>query len=305
MTYTIGDRSITLDALSEDDHQLILAHSQVFKYCLNNAVYTLLLKVKKVVHLYSDVMTIYSTLLRKIPDYDDITMMANKVKMHLMKVEEDLDAIFGAEEDTAPRRHWESLSYERSTKKVSLLVIRSTIESFDQIAKTLNCIEIFFNSFNNLKKLLIPYLTTQTMAVSRCLAKIHYLLGITTIVDDIPDLSPPIVKQLKKIEKITTGMEREGLILDAAFLTFEPSLQQYTRVLLGKAILKRDISDTDCQLIKRREVCFQAAEFVGSIPLTEEQSFKKHINTIYYAVFVFMAMVSIVVYRIAQVVLGK
>lgn len=313
MTYTIGDRQITLDAdISESDKQLILLHARLFKYCLNHATYRFLVHVKKIIHLYTDIITIYATLLRKIPNYDDVTTMTNRTKLELVRLEDDLNRNFGQYPDFSIKRAlWEDRHYETNVKPVAVLVLDLCIETFDAVTKTLHCIDLFFNSFNNLKKLLIPFLTNQTIAISRSFSKAHYLFLLSTITDDVTsihELTPPIVKQLKKIEKITSGIEREAVILDTAFSTFDPSLQQYTGILLGRAILKRRVSDHDCQIIHRRDVCFQAAEHVGSIPLTEELSSSVSLSELkrdlFYVVLVLIAILVVMLYRLFGVAMG-
>ena len=130
----------------------------------------------------------------------------------------------------------------------------------------MNCIDVFFNSFDNLKKLLISFLSSQTKSIQKLMVKALYLFKLTTIVDEvssIKDLTPTIIKQLRKIEKITGGIERELIILDTAFVTFDPSLQQYTSILLGKAILKRDVDDADCQIIKAQRSMFPGRRTCG------------------------------------------
>lgn len=314
MTYTIGDRRITLDdELSPHDRQLVLAHSKLFKYCLNNAAYKFLINVKKIIHLYSDIITIYLTLLRKIPDYDDVTLMTNKVKLNLIRLEDDLNRVFGDAITGSPAKkgNWEDKHYASNVRQLAMLILDLCIEAFDAIVKNLNCIDLFFNNFNNLRKLLIPYLTNQTKSVAKSLAKAHYLFKLTTITDEIAsisELTAPVIKQLRKIEKITSGIEREALILETAFAAFDPSLQQYTSILLGRAILKRTIDERECQIIKRREVCFRAAEHVGSIPLTEDQATLSSMDYLAqylsYVVLVLVALISVILYRLIKVVFG-
>lgn len=316
MTYTIGDRRITLDEnLLETDKLLILAHSKLFKYCLNNATSKFLLNVKKIVHLYTDIVTIYLTLLGKIPNYDDITRMTRNVRTNLSSLENELNNIFGtyiSEGSHTKKANWEDKNYEHNVKRMSLMILDLAIESFEMIISNFNCIELFFNSFDNLKKLLIPFLFKQTKSILKSLHKAHYLYKLTTIADDIVsimEITPPITKQLKKIEKITSGIERESIILETAFLTFDPSLQQYTSILLGRAILKRTIDERDCQIIKRREVCYQAAEHVVSIPLTEEQTstllMVQLMKYFSYLVLFLVGLFSLMLYRLLKVLVGR
>ncbi|CCE73196.1 Piso0_000222 [Millerozyma farinosa CBS 7064] len=313
MTYTVGDRKITIEKeqLSESDKELILAHSKLFRYCLNNSCYSFLLSLKKIIHLYTDIITIYSTLLRKVPHYDDVTLMTNRTKLNILKLEDDFNRLFGTKVEGEPRNKidWEEKAYEHEVKKKCILCVESVHEVFDLILKNLNCIDIFFNSFDNLKKLLIPFLANQTKSIYKSLAKALYLFKLTTIADEVSairDLSPAVLKQLRKIEKITSGIERESLILNTAFSTFDSSLQQYTSILLGKAILKRDVDTADCQLVKRRDICYQAAEHVVSIPLSEDQSsgvliqaLTKHLIC---GAFILAFLVTVILYRLFEVV---
>lgn len=311
----MGDRRISIDKdeLDASEKDLILAHLKLFKYCLNNASYKFLMSLKKIVHLYSDIITIYSTLLRKVPNYDDITLMTNRTRLNLLKLEDDFNKFLGdkLQGDSTKKGNWEDKSYELEVKRICLLCVESLNEIFELINKNLNCIDVFFNTFDNLKKLLIPFLSSQTKSIQKLMVKALYLFKLTTIVDEvssIKELTPTIIKQLRKIEKITGGIERELIILDTAFVTFDPSLQQYTSILLGKAILKRDIDDSDCQIIKRREVCFQAAEHVVSIPLTEDQSsnltMKHLVKYIVYVCILLAVVLSLMLYRIAKVIIG-
>lgn len=341
MTYTIGDRKISIDEdhLSESDKQLILSHLKLFKYCLNQISFKFLINLKNIIHLYSDIITIYASLLRKIPNYDDITLMTNRTKLNLLKLEEDFDKLFGSntisnndyiyyhqnsnsnrnlnlnsqsqinlnENEILKKLNWQEKNYEFEVKKLSILFLQCCNETFELIIKNLNCIEIFFNNFNNLKKLLIPFLLNQTQSIQKSLIKSLYLFKLTTITDDlisIKSLNPTILKQLKKIEKITSGIEKESIILKTAFMTFDPSLQQYTSILLGKAILKREINDSDCQIIKRRNICFQATEHVVSIPLTEDQnsnSMKQFTDYITYAIVVLVIILLFVFMRLSEI----
>lgn len=311
MPYTIGHRRITLDStqLSESDKQLILQHRKVFRYCLNDAAYRYFINLKKIIHLYGDIITIYSTLLRKVPNYDDITKMTNKCKLALLKLEEDFNDIFGVEINISFSRQWQDKSYE-SVQGLGSLLTRSTIEAFGYVVKNLNCIEIFFKHYSNLKKLLIPYLGEQTESIMRSLQKTAWLFDYVTIVDQlstIDELTEPIMKQLKKIEKMTSGLEKETIILDRAFITFDPSLKQYTSILLGKAILKQEVDIRNCELIKRRDVCFQAAEHVVSIPLTEQQQtnpIKDFSAYLTYLAMFLVVLIGFIIYRLFKVLFG-
>lgn len=312
MTYSIGDRLIDLDEskLSESDKELILAHLKLFKYCLNQITYKFLLNLKNVVHLYSDIITIYSLLLEKVPHYDDVTAMTLQTKVQVLKIEEDLNNIFGPYlPDKEPTKFdWQEKHYENHIKHLTLLILESCQEGFEVMLKNLNCIDIFFNNFNNLKNLLIPLLLNQTKVFQRSFTKSLYLFKLNTIVDDIDNikqLTPPIIKQLQRIEKITNGIERESMLLSSGFVAFDKLLQQYTYILLGKAILKREINDNECQMIKRRDVCFQAAEHVVSIVLTDEQnagfSRKQLAQNVAYVLVVLAVITSIMIDRLFKV----
>ncbi|KAK6199356.1 uncharacterized protein RJT21DRAFT_121686 [Scheffersomyces amazonensis] len=321
MTYTIGDRKITLEHdLSESDIQLLLAHSKLFKYCLNMVTFKYLINLKKIVHLYGDVITIYSTLLSKIPNYDDITLMSINSKISILQLENNLSKILGVTTSvnntittttTIKGGNWEDKEYENNVKKFTVIILESTIDTFALILKTLRCVEVFFSSYSNLKKLLVPFLLNQTISINDSLRKALYLFKLTTIADDIvaiKELTPPILKQLKKIEKITTGIERESAILLFAFKAFNDTLKKYTSVLIGKAILKREIPRNQCELINRREVCLQAAEHVVSIPLTEDQVegflFKNIKAYLYYGIATLSLIMALLLFRLFKLLFG-
>lgn len=319
MTYTIGDRRISLDTeeLSEKDQQLVISHRRLFKYCLNHATFKLLMNLKKITHLYNDIITIYSTLLKKIPNYEDITVMTNLIKVDLNSLEQQFNRLLGTSIDEMDvnqiivKNQWQAKAYETVIKVVATNMVELTLNYFNKVMKTLNCIKLFFEKFDNLRKLLIPFLLGQTKSIQNLLKKLLYLFNLSTIVDNLSSITTidlSILKQLKKIEKITSGIEKELTILETAFKTFDPSLQQYTNILLGKAILKREIEFGDCQLIKRREICYQAAEHVVSIPLTEDQSVNSSMRVltkyVMYFVLVLVVLVVSVVYRLGRVLLG-
>lgn len=282
----------------------------MFKYCLNSVVHRYLLSMKNVVHLYTDIVTIYSTLLHKVPNYDDVTTMTHWTKLNFVRLEADLVKVFGKSLN-AINEGWENKNYEKQLKPIVTLILKSCNEAFEYLFKTLNCIDVFFLAFDNLKKLLIPCLLTHTQMIQKSIAGALYFFGLTTIVDElthVQEYDSTIVRQLTKIDSITSGIERESKLLDMVFTTIDISLKQYTNILLGKAILKREVEEPDCQIIRRRDVCFQAAEHVVSIPLTGEQlsallmlNFTKHI---FYFVSAIVVVVVVVLYRLYAVIFG-
>ncbi|KAI5958370.1 hypothetical protein KGF57_002727 [Candida theae] len=245
MPYTIGDRKIRVSLdLTEEDQDLLLQNSQIFKYCLNNAVLKYLINLKTIVHLYSDVLTVYSTLLKKIPQYDDITTMANECKNNILQLENDFNDIFGKDtmdESTYNNmsgatngsststnfRQIELQSYEHNIRPSVNLILHSTLHTFEFVNKTLHCIEVFFTSFSNLKKLLVPYLKQQTSSIIRSLRSADELFQVSLIVDNIPySFEPSVWRQLLEIERVTSSIERESVTLRTAFCTFEASLEE-------------------------------------------------------------------------------
>lgn len=309
MTYLIGDKAFTISgtSVSPEEELLIRTNPHLFKLCLNVATRRYLLSLKKIVHLYADVLTIYSTLLLKIVNYDDITSMTYKTKLQMVRLEDDLNEIFGKNVDPSIDG-WEAQKYEGLVKTLGVLIATAASEAFSATFKTLNCLELFFQAFDNLKKLLIPSLLVYTPIIQRLLSGVHFLFGLTTIANDIPRLhefTPTVVRQLSKIDSITSGFEREARGLNAIFTILDTSLLQYTGILLGKAILKRDIVQLECQIIRRRDVCFQAAEHVVSIPLSGEtqknpyvQPFEKHLFYILSALFLVLIAVTYRLYSI-------
>ncbi|EMG46210.1 hypothetical protein G210_3546 [Candida maltosa Xu316] len=242
--------------------------------------------------------------------------MTNKCKLHVLAFEDDYNELFGPyttslQEYKKVNSNWEEKSYSNNIQPSSLELIGSTLEIFEEISKNLVLIDLFFESFNNLKKLLIPFLNEQTKSVIQSLVKLKQFLNVTISVDqplDLEDYNELV--NMKKVEKITSGIERESIILETAFLTFNTSLKQYTSILLGKAILKRDVDARDCELIARRAICYQAAEHVVSIPLTEDSPNKNNNPMEYlskylaYVVFSLVILVSIILYRLFKVLLS-
>lgn len=312
MTYIIADRVVTFNnsTLGPEEEALVRAHPDLFRACLNSTVHGYVLSMKKVVHLYADIMTIYSTLLLKIPNYDDITRMATVSGLHLQHLEEDLNFVFG-KSVTGLNEGWEHIKYEQIVKPAVLLMVRRFNEVFEHVLKTLKCIDLFFLAFDNLRKLLIPSLLNHTRMVQKLTKGVLYFVGLTTIVDELADVTnyASVVKQLTKIDSITCGIKREAKLLDMVFCTVDTLLHQYTNVLLGRAILKREVEDHECRIIKRRDVCFQAAEHVVSIPLTGD-----HVTAIlmllfsryvFYLVSAVLLVVALMLYRLYAVIFGS
>lgn len=310
MKYTVAGQEINLDkVLNRDDEEIILRYREIFKICLNDSNLKLLISIKKLIHLYSDIIMIYSTLLNKIPNYEDIRLMTLNVKKDSILIENKFNEIFSKsinEVDIFSKKlNWQTKKYESIIKPLTKQLLELTLTFFERFFKTLTCIQLFFESFNNLKKLLIPFLVDQTHRIIESLKKSIFFINFPTIADNlhsITELTPTIFKQIKKIEKITKGMEKETAILNEAFKRFEPTLQQYTQILLGKAILKRSISDEDCKIINRRDICYQAAEHVVSIPLTEEQKFQFFSKYIIMVVFFFMLLVVTTLFRFFRII---
>lgn len=312
MTYLIGDRTIVMNgrSLTEEEEAIFRAHPHMAKQCLNSTTYNYLVSIKNIIHLYCDVVTIYSTLLSKIPNYDDVTVMTNKTRANLTRLEEDLNQIFGKDLHSAAGG-WEDKHYEKLVKPLAMLILKSCNESFDIIYKNLTCVDVFFLSFDNLKKLLIPCLLNHTQIIQKLISGAIFLFGLTTIADEVGTITEfdlTAIKQLTKLDSITSGLQREEKLLEMVLSTVNPSLQQYTNILLGKAILKRDIDEAECQIIRRRDVCFQAAEHVVSIPLTSDQNESLSMQSIpqylFYLISALFVVGIIVLYRFFVVFFG-
>lgn len=272
MSFKVGNRAIDLHGeISLEDAEFIMKRMDVFKISLFDVSYNYLISLQKVVHLYGDILTIYSTILEKIPNYDDITNLTEKVRMYILSVEFEIN--FALADN---RFKWNShKSYNLTMNKLASSILHATIAAFDKAYKAINAVDFFFSQFNNLKKLLIPCLYEKTAILLESMKKSLQLFQLNTMVDELNlfhDLNPALIKHLKKIEKVALGITRETSIMNLIFEIFDPILIGYTNVLLGKAILKREIAIDQCQLIKRRSVCIEASEHVVSILLTEEQS---------------------------------
>lgn len=299
---------MTLNDLTPEAIQLIKAHPKMFRICLNNNVRKWLFTTKKTVHLLCDVITIYATLLNKVSHYDDITAMADKTRMFMTQLEEDLKTIFDGREQLW---EWDTLHFEAKSKKVATLVVRSCHKSIVEMSKCISCVELFFLQFDNLKKLIVPCLMVNIKMILRLFKKTAFYLDLATIVDSTHAISQDplgLSSELLKIENITDSIRCELQVLETVFSTLDVSLQHYTDILLGKLILKRSIHEDEREIIKRRDVCYQAAEHVLSIPLTGEHYKPLSISDIkkqlLYLASLLVAFLAFVLYRFYKMILG-
>ncbi|KAI5960425.1 uncharacterized protein KGF55_004717 [Candida pseudojiufengensis] len=238
-------------------------------------------------------------------------------------------------------QNFENQNYEHVIKPSTKLIIKTSLAIFDQLNKNLLCIELFFSSYSNLKKLLVPFLKEQTQSLIINLKTIEGLLSCELIVDKMPTTKIQekkddgsveasiqskrinLINNLMEIERVTSGFEKESLKLKTAFFTFNTSLIQYTSLLLGKAILKRHVDQEQCEIIKRREICYQASEHVVSIPLTEDNkniidntgnnynhlnqnqnSMKSFGKILTYILMILMFLIVLVGYRLIKLLVG-
>ncbi|GEQ69703.1 hypothetical protein JCM33374_g3377 [Metschnikowia sp. JCM 33374] len=236
MTYLIGDKSISLNdsTLTAAEEDLIRAHPEVF-----------------------------STLISKIPHYEDLRLLTTKSRVGLTRLEADFNTVFGSEVDV-PSDGWEQKNYETMVKKMALVVLQSCADTFDLVAHTDGAetgggSRVFFPPSHHRQP-------------DRHVARVY----------------SSVVKQLAKIDTITRGIERESKLLDMVFGSVNPSLKQYTAILLGKAILKRHIPENDCRLIHRREVCFQA-EARGEHPTHRHANFEAVHASVHQAYFLLLS----------------
>lgn len=308
MTYRVGNVAVTLNDLTPEAVHLIKAHPEMFRICLNNNVRGWLITTKKTVHLLCDVMTIYATLLNKVSHFDDITAMADKTRMFMTQLEEDLNTIFDRK---LQLWKWDTLSFEGKIKKLAVLVLKSCHKSILEMSKCVSCVELFFLQFDNLKKLIVPCLMANIRMILRLFKKTAFYLELATNVDLINAISQDptgLSSELLKIESTTDGIRCELQVLGTVFSTLDTSLQHYTDILLGKLILKRSIQEDERKIIKRRDVCYQAAEHVLSIPLTGEHHKLLCISDIkkqlLYLASLIVAFLAFVLYRFYKMILG-
>lgn len=252
----------------EEEYELMRTNPAVFRMCLNAAAAQYFSSLKRIVHLYCDIITIYSTLLEKIPDYDDVTRMARRACASMARVEEDFNRLFPALETA----QWEALSYNETVRPGAVVVLRAAHEAIDAVGRALNCIDVFFSAFGNLRKLLLPSLLAYTLMVQKLVSTSLFLFRSELVADDearIAAADEKVFRLLHRLDAVYSGILRERRLMDVIFATMDPLLQQYTGVLLGLAFLKRKVDAAECQTVRRRHVCFQAAEHVVSIPLQD------------------------------------
>lgn len=305
MTYRIGDRVISFDngSILPEDIILLGKRPEILCMCVNDATKRLLLVVKKLVHLFTDIITIYNTLLMKVPNFDDVTMMTSKTRHSLSSLETDLNRVFGGEGKKL-NNEWERMEFEGKVKLLGQMVLRSFNEVLQLVRNNLNCIIVFFTQFDNLKKLLIPCLMSHTQMIQKLTSSSLFLLQLKMEIgtNSIKDSESSVLeKQIKKVHAITEGLERESKLLEMIFGTLDLSLQQYTNLLIGKAILKRAVSEKDCQLISRRSMCYQAVENVLSIPMTGSHGYSLLYDLatrhVFYFASIFVLIISLLIYK--------
>lgn len=309
MTYRAGLKLVSLGgSFTPEAITIIKARPEMFLICLNHNVREWLLNAKQIIHVLCDAVTIYATLLNKVPQFDDITAMADKNKANMSRLEYDINKIF-----TRPLSiwEWENSSYEEGVKTFASIVLRTIYEAVEELRKCIVCVELFFLQFDNLRKLIVPCLMINVKVILRLLKNTSFLLGTKTIVDRKDEIRrDPLKKRadLIRIEDITDGLRRELRVLETVFLTLDSSLKSYTDILLGKLILKRNIDNDERESIKRRTICYQAAEHVLSIPLTGEQHSRLSVSDIrkqlLYFTSLILAFMVFVLYRFYKIIVG-
>lgn len=282
-------------------NQAGIVHDRTMWLAFISQVHRLLVIVKRINNLFSDVITIYSTLLQKVPQYEDITNMAMKGNLYMVHLEESLNRCLRFKklnDDLKTDRHVEMLLL------LALLVLSSAYEALKHLNKCFSCVEVFFLQFDNLRKLLIPCLTMNARMVLQLLKNSNSLIEHVTAVvqaDNTILYAEQLVSIRAKLEDATGGIRRELRILETVFVTLDTSLQHYTSVLLGQLILKRQVEELERKIVARRTICQQAAEHVLSIPLSgEHQDNASALDVKSIMLYVFsliVAIVIIVIYR--------
>lgn len=312
MTYLIGDKKIKLngDELTAEEEDIIRSHPKIFLYCLNSTTHKHLLSIRRIINQYTDIMKIYMTLLSKILDYDDLTTLTKKTKRNLSVIETQMVHILGPEVNGL-NEGWEEMNYEKQVKPMAIMILRSCEEVLRSAERNLRCIEVFFSAFDNLKTLLIACLQVHARMICKLLTKALFLFELTTIANEtakIEQLSPSIFKQLMKIDAITSGIEYETKMIDIIYDDTEKLLTRYTRIILGKAILKRDVEENECGIIVRRAICEEAAEHVISIPLSGVKpprfSLEPFTTSLFYLVSALLLIMCAILYRVYNVIFG-
>lgn len=306
MPYTIGPRQISFDQLQPGDWDVVRRFPTTFKTVLNSHVYVCISKVEKVVQVYLDAFIIYLTLLGKVPNFDEVATCTNRTRRAMLTLENDLGDLLAL-----GGRDWELKPYSE-VRSVALLTTEATLKAFQLARETMAIISAFFEPFNNLEKLLIPYAHTITDQVEMTLTAASAAYKISVDVDHIPELitddgpTPETLQQLETIQHLTLQIQKQAQHLETVFRLVDTLLVRYSQVILGKGILKREVDATECLLVRRRNVCFLAAEQVVSIPLTEQAPSKLplDVEVLTYLVMALGGVLFIALFRIWKVVLS-
>ncbi|CAN3374944.1 hypothetical protein DIURU_003673 [Diutina rugosa] len=305
MPYTIGPRDVSLARLRPGDWHLLHQYPHVFAQVLNSTVFVYVSKVEQVVQLYSDALIIYSTLLAKVPNFDEVAECTNRTRRAMLALETDVAAVL-----SGGGLSWENRPYSE-VRMAALLLTEATIKAFKLAQDTMAIISSFFEPFNNLEKLLIPYAHHMTTQLESTFTTARTAFSLAIDVDSIPQWlpdtpTPEALEHLQNIDTLTVQVQKQAQYLETMFRLVDNSLVRYSQVILGKGILKREVDAAECSLIRRRNVCFSAAEQVVSIPLTEQAQSKlpMDVEVLTYLMMALGGVLFIALFRIWKVVLS-
>lgn len=185
-----------------------------------------------------DVIIIFTTLIGKIPDYTDLKMVLQKQKTVVGMLERDLCAITSKGPQKLQQLRWATL-IKFMTKTTKLLE-----QLYKDVLGCLRLVKHFFASFSNLKH-----------------------LWINRLDDFVENLALTLAVYKDYNFNYGGGIEDHIESMSSVNMLLEIMLLQYTKIILGKYVLKKELGDGECKLIVRRGICLRVGVSVGEIPL--------------------------------------
>lgn len=192
--------------------------------------YQILTEQVKTVVLVLDITVIFSALLSKIEHYDDLKGVVYRMRNTLAILERDLCTI--AAKGMRKFCSMNEDQMERLLDSIDDILLR-TFEEFSEIARL---VMKFFTSFPNLQQ-----------------------LWISSLERDLNDL--------KMVAKSDVRDRTHAEYVSEVNVNLELLLNRYTRVILGKFVLLKDLRVDECVRIRRRRVCTMIEEMRGVFPL--------------------------------------
>lgn len=275
---------------------------------INDEVWDVLVGCKRAAHLQCDLAELHVMLLLKVPDYDDVTVLSSRARVHLLLLEDDLNLILGKPVlgNASQKRAFTALHYDARARRIALAVTSVCDTHFKRAHATIESVHLFFEQFDNLKTLVNNDAAATILKISEIMPALREIFSRSL---DLSAAGPLLPSRLAEIEPLAAELVSCGFRLQRLCDFLDASLTFYTQGIVGRGLLRRGVSPHECRIVERRAVCWAAAEAVGSIPLTESPTYEARdlfsgTLGLYlgYVVLALAALVSAFAYRLVRVV---